>query len=268
MSISTVNTVPIATSTISRASFECSWPGCGKTFKRSEHLNRHRLNHEPIKIFECDQCPKTFVRSDLLFRHKDRHAKRILKRMAQPTRTPSYKHIQPARSERSVSCDDDIESVQSAAQSSRESDCSGSRSSSIHGDSPQPSILPSPASLAAVQRLAHSVSPPLSATTLRDCPPWRNAQARPHGIPSMSPLLPSPQYSRPQRGEKMDGDYILIPPLLSPCVTTPRSFERSSARDSAACERYPGPTLPSLRSIFSIGSILNENVAAAPALRS
>ena len=59
----------------------CEYPGCGKCFQRSEHLARHKLNHNPKKIFQCTQpgCKKTFVRHDLLVRHLKRHANRIQK---------------------------------------------------------------------------------------------------------------------------------------------------------------------------------------------
>ncbi|KAF3396448.1 Zinc finger protein klf1 [Penicillium rolfsii] len=59
----------------SRRSFSCKEPGCGRSFIRQEHLQRHRLNHQPAEIFSCDICPKSFVRQDLYRRHKSRHAK-------------------------------------------------------------------------------------------------------------------------------------------------------------------------------------------------
>lgn len=42
-------------------------------FQRSEHLSRHKLNHNPRTIFTCEKCGKTFVRHDLLGRHLKRH---------------------------------------------------------------------------------------------------------------------------------------------------------------------------------------------------
>ncbi|KAK7218508.1 hypothetical protein V2G26_006511 [Clonostachys chloroleuca] len=55
--------------------FECTTPGCGKSYSRAEHLYRHQLNHSSKQIFECQypNCGRTFVRSDLLKRHMDRH---------------------------------------------------------------------------------------------------------------------------------------------------------------------------------------------------
>ncbi|EGV65866.1 hypothetical protein PSN45_003332 [Yamadazyma tenuis] len=59
-------------------------PDCGKIFTRTDHLGRHRLNHKPKELFECDfmlevigggkrKCGKTFVRRDLKDRHVRRH---------------------------------------------------------------------------------------------------------------------------------------------------------------------------------------------------
>lgn len=56
--------------------FACDWPGCDKIYSRSEHLQRHILNHAPREIYACDEpgCDHKFVRSDLLARHKKRHS--------------------------------------------------------------------------------------------------------------------------------------------------------------------------------------------------
>ncbi|GAA5961970.1 hypothetical protein JCM21900_001988 [Sporobolomyces salmonicolor] len=56
--------------------YACDHDGCGKSFSRPDHLNRHRLNHNPTQIFNCNRCSKTFVRMDLLTRHSERHDKR------------------------------------------------------------------------------------------------------------------------------------------------------------------------------------------------
>ncbi|KAH9908263.1 alpha/beta hydrolase fold-domain-containing protein [Xylariomycetidae sp. FL2044] len=53
--------------------YTCTEPGCLRTFKRPEHLSRHRLNHQPRKIHRCLVCQKDFVRLDLLQRHNRRH---------------------------------------------------------------------------------------------------------------------------------------------------------------------------------------------------
>ncbi|GAA5894053.1 uncharacterized protein JCM6883_003708 [Sporobolomyces salmoneus] len=56
--------------------YACDYEGCTKSFSRPDHLNRHKLNHNPTTIFNCDRCTKTFVRQDLLSRHSERHDKR------------------------------------------------------------------------------------------------------------------------------------------------------------------------------------------------
>lgn len=61
--------------------FNCEFPDCGKSFQRSEHLSRHKLNHNPKTIFKCSHvdCKRTFVRHDLLVRHLKRHENKIKK---------------------------------------------------------------------------------------------------------------------------------------------------------------------------------------------
>ncbi|GAA5925316.1 uncharacterized protein JCM15063_004989 [Sporobolomyces koalae] len=54
--------------------YACDYEGCIKSFSRPDHLNRHKLNHNPTTIFNCDR--RTFVRMDLLTRHAERHDKR------------------------------------------------------------------------------------------------------------------------------------------------------------------------------------------------
>ncbi|KAI8576521.1 hypothetical protein K450DRAFT_179162 [Umbelopsis ramanniana AG] len=52
--------------------FTCPLDGCGKVFKRSEHLKRHiRSIHTLEKPFECpyQTCTKRFSRSDNLNQH-------------------------------------------------------------------------------------------------------------------------------------------------------------------------------------------------------
>lgn len=73
--------------------YTCPERGCSRSFKRPEHLSRHRLNREfkatdhyskgmiltydkldqPRKIYQCQVCRKDFVRLDLLQRHSRRH---------------------------------------------------------------------------------------------------------------------------------------------------------------------------------------------------
>lgn len=54
--------------------YTCEVPGCGKCFKRSEHLKRHvRSIHTDDKPFTC-HCGKTFSRHDNLNQHARVHA--------------------------------------------------------------------------------------------------------------------------------------------------------------------------------------------------
>lgn len=45
--------------------FPCAFPGCGKSFSRSEHLHRHALNHQDGNN-TCQRCSAHFRRRDLL----------------------------------------------------------------------------------------------------------------------------------------------------------------------------------------------------------
>ncbi|KAH6668779.1 hypothetical protein B0J14DRAFT_150237 [Halenospora varia] len=52
--------------------FGCTFPNCGKSFSRSEHLHRHALNHKDGNN-TCLRCSAHFRRRDLLDRHMTRH---------------------------------------------------------------------------------------------------------------------------------------------------------------------------------------------------
>ena len=60
----------------SKLPFLCSIEGCGRLFKRYEHLKRHNLMHTGERPFECDICLKRFSRSDNFNQHKKTHSKR------------------------------------------------------------------------------------------------------------------------------------------------------------------------------------------------
>ncbi|KAH9811991.1 fungal-specific transcription factor domain-containing protein [Melampsora americana] len=53
-----------SSSNVLEKKFACDWIGCQKVFSRPDHLSRHRLNHEPEKIYSCDRCPRKFVRAE------------------------------------------------------------------------------------------------------------------------------------------------------------------------------------------------------------
>ncbi|PWW73687.1 hypothetical protein C7212DRAFT_285054 [Tuber magnatum] len=55
--------------------FPCTYEGCGKAFTRSEHLQRHELNHRPSPN-TCMRCRAHFARPDLLDRHMERHVQK------------------------------------------------------------------------------------------------------------------------------------------------------------------------------------------------
>jgi hypothetical protein len=53
----------------------CTWGDCGKAFSRSDHLQRHMLNHSP-EGSTCERCRAHFKRPDLLERHMQRHVQK------------------------------------------------------------------------------------------------------------------------------------------------------------------------------------------------
>ncbi|KAL1957269.1 hypothetical protein VTO42DRAFT_6175 [Malbranchea cinnamomea] len=59
----------------SRGRFQCQFPGCNRSYLRSEHLNRHALSHRK-GAFVCYLCQRRFTRNDLLNAHLRRHEKR------------------------------------------------------------------------------------------------------------------------------------------------------------------------------------------------
>ncbi|KAI9011519.1 hypothetical protein BC832DRAFT_529294, partial [Gaertneriomyces semiglobifer] len=45
-------------------------PSCSLTFRRTEHLLRHKLTHSGEKPYGCDICSRGFSRMDALRRHQ------------------------------------------------------------------------------------------------------------------------------------------------------------------------------------------------------
>ncbi|KAK2746856.1 hypothetical protein FQN57_002898 [Myotisia sp. PD_48] len=58
------------------AKFHCEYPGCRRSYLRSEHLNRHVLIPDKNGAFICYLCKRRFTRNDLLNAHLRRHEKR------------------------------------------------------------------------------------------------------------------------------------------------------------------------------------------------
>jgi uncharacterized Zn-finger protein len=49
--------------------FVCDNDGCGRSFTRAEHLQRHLLNHSTGE-YTCDRCRAHFKRRDLLGKNR------------------------------------------------------------------------------------------------------------------------------------------------------------------------------------------------------
>ncbi|KAL0137935.1 hypothetical protein V8B55DRAFT_1589784 [Mucor lusitanicus] len=76
--------------------FTCNADGCGKVFKRSEHLKRHiRSIHTLEKPFECpyQSCNKRFSRSDNLNQHIRIHRHSNTSKDGSSSTSKSSKHI-------------------------------------------------------------------------------------------------------------------------------------------------------------------------------
>jgi tRNA U54 and U55 pseudouridine synthase Pus10 len=59
------NNIPV----VSRATKPCLFEGCGKNFKRLEHLTRHEKVHTNLEEHPCECCGKIFGRTDNLKAH-------------------------------------------------------------------------------------------------------------------------------------------------------------------------------------------------------
>ncbi|KAH6653194.1 hypothetical protein BKA67DRAFT_647148 [Truncatella angustata] len=63
---------PLVSPSLEDIKFRC--PRCPRSFKRMEHLKRHRRTHDGTKQFVCSTCSKGFARSDILHRHELIHS--------------------------------------------------------------------------------------------------------------------------------------------------------------------------------------------------
>ncbi|KAI0392736.1 hypothetical protein F5Y17DRAFT_341929 [Xylariaceae sp. FL0594] len=67
------NLMTDATSAAQNRGFECAVAGCGKVFRRKEHLTRHQKSHETLPQYVCHICGRRYARSDVLKRHVEFH---------------------------------------------------------------------------------------------------------------------------------------------------------------------------------------------------
>ncbi|KAL4864848.1 hypothetical protein BDV12DRAFT_175473 [Aspergillus spectabilis] len=49
--------------------FSCDFAGCTASYRRKEHLNRHKARHLQTQGIECPVCNRSFGRNDTLRRH-------------------------------------------------------------------------------------------------------------------------------------------------------------------------------------------------------
>lgn len=68
-------------------SFVCIHEGCGRSYTRAEHLDRHQFDHHPSIIYHCDfpDCEHTFASQDSCARHKEGH----IAKGSEPVNTPT-----------------------------------------------------------------------------------------------------------------------------------------------------------------------------------
>ncbi|KAM5349647.1 hypothetical protein ACJ41O_006152 [Fusarium nematophilum] len=58
-----------ADDTIDSRAYQCTAPGCQRSYRRHEHLLRHVRAHNSQKPFKCPKCQKSYSRQDVLKRH-------------------------------------------------------------------------------------------------------------------------------------------------------------------------------------------------------
>ncbi|KAJ1951206.1 hypothetical protein FBU59_000306 [Linderina macrospora] len=68
-------------STSAERKYSCEWRGCGQSFDRIEHLNRHKRRHTGEKPYRClvSKCAKLFSRFDNMMQHVGIHTVEGLK---------------------------------------------------------------------------------------------------------------------------------------------------------------------------------------------
>ncbi|KAH6975702.1 fungal-specific transcription factor domain-containing protein [Ilyonectria destructans] len=92
---------PVMEADDSRA-FPCTVPGCGKAYRRNEHLVRHLRSHRLQKPFDCPECHRNYGRQDVLKRHiasqhsSARHARGISRRQPRALSACDRCHVRKA----------------------------------------------------------------------------------------------------------------------------------------------------------------------------
>ena len=56
-----------------KKTYQCSHPGCGKSFNTSSNLTQHLLIHTDERPHVCDLCGRAFRQSGNLSKHKKSH---------------------------------------------------------------------------------------------------------------------------------------------------------------------------------------------------
>lgn len=85
-----------------QAIFQCTYPGCGSSYRRKEHLNRHAQQHTKEPKYACNYCSRKFFRRDILRRHLELHDEDI-----ELTRSRTAKACDVCRSRKSR-CDGNV----------------------------------------------------------------------------------------------------------------------------------------------------------------
>ncbi|KAL2827998.1 hypothetical protein BDW59DRAFT_143631 [Aspergillus cavernicola] len=104
--------------------FQCQFPGCGLSYRRKEHLNRHARRHFQTMSFQCPFCDRSFARNDTLRQHVHGHHKNKELLPGRATRACNYCRSRRSRCNGRAPCE---------ACLNREIQCSLVRSSQRHG---------------------------------------------------------------------------------------------------------------------------------------
>ncbi|KAI8849856.1 hypothetical protein BC829DRAFT_489158 [Chytridium lagenaria] len=161
----------------SMRSYDCPYPGCGKTFTRRFNLRSHALVHSEQRPFACSHCHLGFARSDALRRHLEVEEKRDgeggLHAGASSIVIPNRRQLNA------------IHAVTSSAAPSSTSPSPSTSSQTRHApptaDHPYHPPIPTPTLC-----IHHPTDPPTNPLTIHQ-----------HTHLTMNPLLPSPERPTP-----------------------------------------------------------------------